>query len=141
MQLIYFAYQKDGQLYLGLKDEVKVLKTTLYEFFSQRALSFGSSLEGRLYSMAVLTGHRLKPPLIISNDAKEYYLCTRSIKATDCLLINYGLLESIKGCKDGSVITFFGGKTLHTNVDKRIWKRQNSLMRQYFRYYFSQKVL
>ena len=141
MEAIYYAYQKDGQLYLGLKDETLVLPTTLYEYFSQRALEFGSSIQGRLDAVAYITGHKHKPPLIISNGAREYYLCTRSLKAADCLLINFGLLNKIKGCPHGSIIFFEGGKTLNTFVDKRIWNRQRRLLQEYFSFYFLQKML
>ena len=116
------SYDINGnQLYLD--DIDKIIKTL--------CLEYGSTVEGRKESLKFYTGFNYKLPIIISNKYHLYYLCTRSLEADDCVLINYQFLKAYHSLGNATKLIFKNDFEIIVPVDYRIIKRQIKILNKY----------
>ena len=117
------------------------LETSLNTYFGKLALSYGSTLEGRMEAFRFITKHHYKPPLIISDKHELYYILTRSLKEPDCVVIDYCLLKRYKRIDDHKTkLVFSNGFEITLNINYRIIKRQIELIELYKDYQFKRSV-
>lgn len=124
----------DGSGYEMLYPDGSVQKTKEkpLAFLDRRCLLLGSSANGRMESFRTVLGVKQKAAVLVSELKGEIWFPTLSMKAPECVWLNYREILSVSSSgRNTSLVRFFSGMTAEINVDIRTIRLQMKRCRAY----------
>jgi|GEM_PF-6786883 len=117
--------------YIDFEGNKHNLNIDLYKRINEICLNNGSSLLGRIEALKYSEKVKYKLPIIVDDNGDNFLICTRSIKADDCIVINGSKLLKCQRKEYQSSLTFKNNIILFIDIDYRIIKRQLKIIHNY----------
>lgn len=119
---ILAIYKKNSKTEIQTQSDTIVVSKVFQSVIEELCLLYGGSLNGKLAAFRHILHVKQKPCIYLSNDI--ILIPITSLKAPDCILINYKHVIACKSDAQQCQIIFDNGQKIWVNCDARTMKKQ-----------------